>query len=101
MRLADYLDDLSWSQKDLARQARISPTSVSRALRGEKVSRRVANSMVAAISRELKQTIRLPQVEGLRVAGLRRRKVAGTIEQGATPAALSRAESSAKQTKQA
>lgn len=49
MRLNEYLDMYSWSQADLAREASISVQSVARALEGDTITRRNANSIVAAI----------------------------------------------------
>lgn len=86
MKLADYLDIFSWSQKDLAKHAHVSPASVSRALHGDKVSRRIANAMAATISKELGQTVRVPDLDGLAVMSLRRRKKVVVDGDGSKPA---------------
>jgi hypothetical protein len=85
MRLSDYMDDLSWSQNELARRARISNSSVGRALRHEPISRRNANAILGALSSELKKPVRMTEVEGLKVAAIRRRKTPTGQQNGARP----------------
>jgi transcriptional regulator with XRE-family HTH domain len=85
MRLNGYLDTLCWSQAELSRRARVSSQSISRALSGEKVSRRVASAIVQAISEEVGRKLTLNDVEGLQVVTLRRRrKVAPQATQAPT-----------------
>lgn len=84
MKLAEYLDMLSWSQADLAREAKVSSQSVSRALSGRRISRRVAFNVVAALSKAIGRKLMLPEVEGLQVVPLKRRKVARSKKADAT-----------------
>jgi DNA-binding Xre family transcriptional regulator len=72
MRLADYLDSLSWSQTDLAREADISSSTIARALKSETISRRNANAICLALSRGLKRPIVLSDVSELHITGLKR-----------------------------
>ena len=74
MRLAEYLDKLSWSQADLAREANISVSSVARALKGQPVSRRNANAMITALGKGTHHQVTLSEVKGLHIAELRRKK---------------------------
>lgn len=79
MRLSDYLDRFSWSQAQLAREAGVSPQCVARALRGETITRRNAEAIIAAIQRKyreqgLKGAITTASVKGLHISELRRTK---------------------------
>lgn len=78
MKLADYLDKFSWSQADLAREARISAHCVRRALAGEKIARRNVQKIVEALDRkfqtqEPKAHITMGSMKGLQIADLQRR----------------------------
>ena len=74
MRLGGYLDILSWSQAELSRRSRVSAQSISRALSGEKVSRRVGSAIVQSVSEGLGRKLTLNDIEGLQVVAIRRRK---------------------------
>ena len=50
-RLAEFLNENAWSQADLAREAGISTGSISRALKGDIITRRSANAIVSALDR--------------------------------------------------
>jgi hypothetical protein len=78
MRLADYLDTLSWSQSDLAKQADISTSTVRRAMKAETISRRNANAICVAISRGLKRPIALADVNELHISGLTKKQLLPT-----------------------
>jgi DNA-binding XRE family transcriptional regulator len=90
MRLSDYLDRFAWSQAELARQAGVSPQCVARALRGEKITRRNAEAIIAALQRKykaagLRGAITLASVKGLHISDLRRKKKrAGDQEEDTT-----------------
>ncbi len=94
MRLGEYLDQLSWSQTDLARVAKVSVSSVRRGLSGEKLSRRTAARIISAISKAMNKPILLADVEGLRLAPYRnnKRRPGAKTEQASTvmPAPLPR-----------
>ena len=74
MRLAEYLDKLSWSQADLAREAGISVSSVARALKGDPISRRNANAIVKALGTGTHHAVTLAEVKGLHITELKRKK---------------------------
>jgi transcriptional regulator with XRE-family HTH domain len=79
MRLGEYLDQLCWSQADLARAAGVSTSSVKRALSGQKLTRRVAAKILGAIRKETRQNMSLADISDLRVVNYRasRRKARG------------------------
>jgi hypothetical protein len=70
------MDTLCWSQAELSRRSRVSTQSISRALAGEKVSRRVGRAIVQAIGDGVGRKLTLNDVEGLQVVTLRRRRKA-------------------------
>ena len=80
-RLADYLDDNSWSQADLARQAGVSTGVVSRALNGGSITRKSAKAIVEALdqaqqsnSTQLRAAhVTLASVRGLHITRLQRK----------------------------
>jgi len=72
MRLPDYLDTLSWSQTDLAREAGISASTIRRVLSEKPISRRNAHAITDALSRGLKRPIVLADVSELHITGLKR-----------------------------
>ena len=74
MRLAEYLDKLSWSQADLAREAGVSVSSVARALKGDPVARRNANAIVKALGNGTHKQVTLAEVKGLHITELKRKK---------------------------
>jgi DNA-binding Xre family transcriptional regulator len=65
MRLVDYLDTLNWTQTKLADEADISTSTVKRALTSQTISRDNANAICAALSRALKRTITIADVNEL------------------------------------
>jgi transcriptional regulator with XRE-family HTH domain len=88
MKLIDYLNQLSWSQADLARHAGVSTSSVHRALRGEKLSRRVAAAIQESIAEATKRSNDKPTISGLRVVPVKRRRPAAA----SAPAAIVKAD---------
>jgi DNA-binding Xre family transcriptional regulator len=78
MRLADYLDTLSWSQSDLAKQADISTSTVRRAMKAQTISRRNANAICVALSQGLKRRIALADVNELHISGLTKKQLQPT-----------------------
>jgi transcriptional regulator with XRE-family HTH domain len=80
--LTQYLDENAWSQADLAREAGISAGAVGRAIKGETVTRRTANLIVAALDRaeqEKRTTVRaahitLASVRGIHLTKVQRKK---------------------------
>jgi transcriptional regulator with XRE-family HTH domain len=72
MRLKDYLDTLSWSQTELAKQASISASTVRRAMRSETISRDKAKAICEALSRGLKRQIVLSDVNELHITSLQK-----------------------------
>lgn len=77
--LDKYLDQLSWSQADLARQAEISVSVVRRVLNGEAISRRNAKKIVQALDENLhaqgegNEHMTLANVEGIQISELHRK----------------------------
>ena len=81
MKLAEYLDRFSWSQAELSRQANVSPQCVRRALAGEKIARRNAEKIVAALDRKFqtqgaKAHITMGSIKGLQIRDLRHKQPA-------------------------
>jgi DNA transposition AAA+ family ATPase len=79
MTIVEYLDLFCWTQIELARQAGVSPHSVSRAIYGEVIGRRTAIKIVEAIDRKLqsqgsKEHLKVSSIKGLRVAALQGKK---------------------------
>ncbi len=79
MRLGEYLDRFAWSQVQLAREAGVSVQCVARALKGETITRRNAEAIIAALQRKhkahgLKGAIMLASIKGLRISELRRKR---------------------------
>lgn len=68
MTLDDYRTECAWSQAEMARNARIDPNTLRRALGGESISANTANKLARAISKELGKTVRASQIEGLNVS---------------------------------
>jgi hypothetical protein len=52
----------------MARQADMDVNTVSKAMRGDSISMKTASKLARAISRELGQTIRIQEIEGLNVS---------------------------------
>ena len=79
LTLAEYLDRFSWSQAELSRQAEVSEHCVRRALAGERVARRNAEKIIAALDRRFqaqgaKAHITMGSIKGLQIAELQRKK---------------------------
>lgn len=74
MKLADYLDQLCWSQADLARAAGISAQSIQRSLSGNKLTRRTALAIVTALSEATGKKLQLSDISDLKVTPVRRRQ---------------------------
>jgi transcriptional regulator with XRE-family HTH domain len=74
MRLVEYLNQLCWSQADLARKAGVSSNSVQRALDGQRLSRRVAAAIVTALGAGTGKALQVKDVSDLRIVTVRRRK---------------------------
>jgi Helix-turn-helix len=92
MRLADYLNGFSWSQADLAREADISVASVARAINGDAISRRNAQSIISALDKKLqaqgaKGHVTLGSVRGLHITDLKRKRRRGSNAQSEEVAA--------------
>jgi ribosome-binding protein aMBF1 (putative translation factor) len=78
LTLAQYLDRFSWSQRELARQAKVSPHCIRRALAGETIARRNADKIVEALDLKFqkqgaKAHITLGSIHGLKIASLTRK----------------------------
>jgi hypothetical protein len=80
MKLIDYLNQLSWSQADLARHAKVSNSSVHRALKGDKLSRRVAAAIQETIATNIKQAELRPVISDLKVVPVKRKKAPAPAE---------------------
>ncbi len=79
LTLEQYLDRFAWSQAELCRQAGVDEGVVRRALRGEKIARRNAEKIVAALDRKFRENgakggIAMGSIRGLQIAELQRRK---------------------------
>lgn len=80
LTLDKYLDQLSWSQADLARQAEVSVSVVRRVLNGEAISRRNAKKIVQALDQNLhaqgeeSQHMTLASIEGIHITELHRKR---------------------------
>ncbi len=71
MNLQEHLDHLGWTVADLSRRANITPATAHRAVRGEQVTARVAQSIAAAISeaRGPAARVNVGDIDGLKVGG--------------------------------
>lgn len=67
MNLQDYRRRLAWSQTELARRARLNPTTVNKAERGEEISGNTAASIAQALSEALGERIFPGDIEGLNI----------------------------------
>jgi transcriptional regulator with XRE-family HTH domain len=92
MRLADHLDTLCWSQRDLARNAKVSAQSVSRALSGERVSRRIALAILQAVSVGYGRKMTIDDIVDLKIVTLKRRRKSTTQAEAVQPARVPRRE---------
>jgi transcriptional regulator with XRE-family HTH domain len=77
-RLSDYLDMLAWSQADLAREARISKSTVTRVLNGKTISRRNAKAIIDAINHATNGKLQVADIRGLRITPIHRSKKKAT-----------------------
>jgi transcriptional regulator with XRE-family HTH domain len=68
MTLDDYRIECAWSQAEMARNAKIDPNTLRRALSGESISANTANKLAHAIGKELRRTIRSQEIDGLNVS---------------------------------
>lgn len=68
MTLEQYRIQCLWSQAELARKAGIDVNTARKALTGGSISPNTANKLAAAISRELGQTIKPQDIEGLNIS---------------------------------
>ncbi len=78
LTLEQYLDRLSWSQAELCRQADVSEGVLRRALKGEKIARRNAEQIIAALDWKLRERgaqghIVMGSIKGLQIAELPRK----------------------------
>ena len=94
-RLSDYLDMLAWSQADLAREAGISKSTVTRVLNGETISRRNAKAIIDAINHATNGKLQVADIRGLRITPIHRskKKATSTVQE---PAQIKRRSQSAK-----
>lgn len=67
MTLEDYRLLCGWSKNEMARMAKMDFSTLQKAMNGETVSINTANKLAQALSTELKRTIRIPDIEGLKV----------------------------------
>jgi len=79
LTLEQYLNRLSWSQAELCRQADVSEGVVRRALKGEKIARRNAEKIIAALDWKFQASgakghIVMGNIKGLQIAELQRKK---------------------------
>lgn len=65
MKLEDYRKACGWSKNEMARRADMDFNTLNKALNGESVSMKTVNKIAKAISRELGQTVRIQDIEGL------------------------------------
>lgn len=68
MDLNQYRNTCGWSKHEMARQADMDVNTVSKAMRGDSISMKTASKLARAISKELGQTIRIQEIEGLNVS---------------------------------
>lgn len=79
LTLDQYLDQLSWSQADLAREAEVSVSVVRRVLNGEAISRRNAKKIVQTLDQqfhalsEFNEHMTLASIEGIQISDLHRK----------------------------
>ena len=66
--LTEYRRRLGWSIADLARNARISNPTASKAERGEVINEKTASLICIALSKALSQQVTFTDIEGLNVA---------------------------------
>ena len=79
LTLKQYLDRFSWSQAELCRQAGISEGVVRRALNGEKIARRNAEKIIAALDWKFREKgaqghIAMGSIKGLQITELQHKK---------------------------
>ena len=67
MNLQDYRRRLGWSQTELAHRARLNPTTVNKAERGEAISGGTATKIAEALSEALGEHIFPGDIEGLNI----------------------------------
>lgn len=66
--IVEYRRDLGWSQRELARRARLDPNTVRKAENGETVSGQTANAIAEAFSEAFGKRILVRDIDGLNVA---------------------------------
>lgn len=89
-RLSDYLDMLAWSQADLAREAGISKSTVTRVLNGDTISRRNAKAILDAINNATKSKLQVSDIRGLRITPIHRNKKKATSSTTQEPSPIKR-----------
>lgn len=67
MTLEEYRRSVGWSISDLARQSDLDFNTAKKALKGEPISARTAQKIVAALNKLLPESILVSQIEGLNV----------------------------------
>jgi transcriptional regulator with XRE-family HTH domain len=65
--VADFRKQLAWSQRELARRARLDPMTVRKAESGEPINGQSANAIADALSEAFGQRILPRDIEGLNV----------------------------------
>lgn len=65
MNLEQYRKTLGWSKRELANRADMDVNTVTKAMQGGSISLKTARKLAQAISRELGQTVRIQDIEGL------------------------------------
>ncbi len=68
MTLQEYRLACGWSLSEMARRANIDYNTLKKAVDGENVSMRSARAIAQAISKELGQTVRIQDIEGLNIS---------------------------------
>lgn len=66
--IVGYRRDLGWSQRELARRARLDPNTVRKAENGGLVSGQTANAIAEAFSEAFGKRILVRDIEGLNVS---------------------------------
>ena len=67
MTLTEYRESAALSIPELARKAEVDATTIRSAERGNRISSRIARQIADALSEALSQTIRVSDIEGLKV----------------------------------
>jgi hypothetical protein len=71
MRLVEYLNTLSWTKADLARESKVSSSTVTRVFRKEAISRQKAKQICEALTKALKRRIMVSDIDELRISDIR------------------------------